>query len=112
MASTPRAPYEEHPDQLELPFSDPEIGIFCNPKLYATVFAKPMDLETYLDLRGWKKDYPDLELQREGYLVERPDMGPPNHESFPFFIAWLSKSEFDRHYRKAKPNEFIGLGVS
>lgn len=109
MASTSRAPYEEHPDQLELPLReeipeiDPELAIFCNPQMHQNIRAKPMQLDAYLDLRGWRKDYPDLNLQAEGYVVERPDLGPPNHPSFPFFIAWLPKSQFEKWFKRVDP---------
>lgn len=88
---------------------DPEVGIFCNPALNVRVRASEMTLGDYLDLRGWSKMDPSIDLQKKGYLIERPDMGPPNHESFPFFIAWLSKFQFDSFYRKEDVNNFSQL---
>ena len=88
---------------------DPEVGIFCNPALNVHVRASEMTLGDYLDLRGWSKIGEGLDVQKDGYLVERPDMGPPNHEKYPFFIAWLSKFQFDRFYRKEEINKIKTL---
>lgn len=114
MAQTTRAPYQEHPDQLELPLGDaidPELAIFCHPLANLTVRAKPMLLGDYLDLRNWRKDYPDLQLEQDGYLVERPDMGPPNHPDYPFFIAWIGKTAFDLYYRRGNLNNYKPLSL-
>lgn len=91
-----------HEEQLEL--LDAEVRLFCNPEASLTVHAAPMTLGTYLDIRGWKAG-PDDDLEQEGYLVERPDMGPPNQKGFKFFIAWLPKENFDRFYEPlGEPN--------
>jgi hypothetical protein len=86
---------DDDPDQMWL--FDAEVRLFCKPESSVTIQAAPMRLGTYLKLRGWKPAA-DEDLEQEGYLVERPDMGPPNQEGFKNFIAWVSKANFDRFY--------------
>jgi hypothetical protein len=90
------------PDQMWL--FDAEVRLFCSPVNSLTVQAAPMKLGKYLELRGWKPEKSE-DLEQKGYLVERPDMGPPNQPGFKNFIAWLPKENFDRFYEPlGKPN--------
>lgn len=103
-------PYDERvPDASEI---DPEavqaieaeLRIFLNPQRDMTVRARPMALGDYLKLRGWGPGQ-RVDLDAAGYLVERPDMGPPNQKGFDFFIAWLPKANFEQFYeRLGSPN--------
>lgn len=94
--------FEDDPDQLWL--FDAEVRLFCNPDSCMTIQAAPMALGKYLTLRGWKAREGE-DLNQEGYLVERPDIGPPNQEGFKSFIAWVKKEDFDRFYEPlGKPN--------
>lgn len=82
--------------------SDAEMMIFCNPQRGVTTRACEMRLGDYLKLRGWRPDSRQ-DLNQQGYLVERPDMGPPNQKGFNFFIAWLPKENFERFYEPIGP---------
>lgn len=109
-----------HEDQLELFLGglptelgedalDPSVGspealqaemrIFLNPDREVTVRATPMELGEYLQLREWSPGK-RTDLEAPGYLVERPDMGPPNQKGFEFFIAWLPKDNFEEFYEQ------------
>lgn len=81
---------------------DAEMMIFCNPQRGLTTRACPMSLGDYLKLRGWRPDSRQ-DLNQGGYLVERPDMGPPNQKGFHHFIAWLPKENFERFYEPIGP---------
>lgn len=96
--ATHSAPTAGDPDQLEL--FDTEVRIFCNPGRLKAVRAVPMAFGDYMTLRCWKPD-PSDNLKLDGYLVECPEMGPPNHGAFENFIAWVAKDSFDRLYELA-----------
>lgn len=86
----------------------PEVGIFCHPTNNSKIRAAQMTLGAYLDLRGWDASEDD-DRDAPGYLVERPDAGPPNHPDFNFFIAWVPKKALDDVYLKEKPRNFSKL---
>jgi hypothetical protein len=71
--------------------------------------GESMSLGEYNALRGW--DMPtDEDPNKEGYLVEYPDDGEPNHEDYANYISWSPKEQFENAYRKTKGSNF-GLAV-
>lgn len=66
-----------------------------------TVNAIPMTRGEYNKLRGWQ--IPDDENPNEdGFLVEYPDGGTPNHVAFKGYISWSPADVFERAYRSSE----------
>ena len=60
------------------------------------VNAKPMIRLDYLTLQNWP--LPEGEDPTEdGYLVEYPPEGKPNHKDFEGYISWCPKFIFEKH---------------
>lgn len=74
---------------------------------HKTVLAKPMTRGAYNTLRGWElpanENWGD-----EGYLVEYPGGGAPNHPDFKNYIIWSPKDVFDRGNTSVEPGDVVG----
>lgn len=75
---------------------------------HKTVLAKPMTRGEYNTLRNWELPA-DEDGADQGYLVEYPGGGAPNHPDFKNYISWSPKDVFERGNTSVEPGDTGGF---
>lgn len=96
------APRQERDDSLDVTADRGEAPSVISFDIFTCcerVYATPMTLDDYLEMRDWVP-HPDDPIDKEGYFVEMPDFGPGFLAGYSGYTFWADKESFEKKFEK------------